>query len=276
MAVYDIKDDLETLRQWQLNKVQSFEKDPVQFKTGTCSVTILDYFFRPPETASYYFPFTECAILETWKHCGLMKTVLVVCEPTKPVVDFANRFPKWIEIQSEPSLHSRPPGEIESMSFDCITRLHTRFSTPYVLIIQDDGFPLRSGLEDFLGKADFIGAPMCRDIPIVRIANFFLRWWPSNGGFSLRTKRFCEKVANYWEKNQNEKNPLPLEAEDHFMTQTLVKKYPSWRYGVKIAPASIAARFSYELVVSPKWSNVLPFGFHSARAFSFLKSKFCF
>lgn len=84
-----------------------------------------------------------------------MKTVIVTNDSHRCVTDFAGRFDN-VEVQVESGLI---PGKLESMSIDCLGRLHTRFATPYVLTVQDDGFPLWRGLDEFVGKYDYVGAP---------------------------------------------------------------------------------------------------------------------
>ena len=151
----------------------------------TDKVTILAYYFRPKAGSDTGFLPLEHAIRETWKHCGYLKTVIVSNERLPPADAFAAKNIN-VEIQVEPSLI---PGNIQSMSDDCNGKLYSRFSTPYVLIIQEDGYPLRQGLEEFVGKYDFIGAPYIRDIWWKNLVCGICGYWVQNGGFSLRSKR---------------------------------------------------------------------------------------
>ena len=198
MSTVDNNNDMEFLRRWQRAKLSEYGAEAPSFKPGPSGVTVLTYFFRPRETADSYFPYTKCALYETWRLCGAMKTVIVSHEITPPVAEFANRFSDLVEVQVEPSLKSNPPGDVDSMSTDCNANLHKRFSTPEVLIVQDDGFPLRPGLEEFLGRWDFVGAPWPgRDDWITRrllkTSNLV-----GNGGFSLRSKAICQEASRLW------------------------------------------------------------------------------
>lgn len=268
MSTIDNESNIEFLHQWQTARLALYGDGFQPNTTGPKSVTILTYFFRPEETADRYFPYTKCALYETWRHCGAMKTVIVSHAITPPVRAFANRFPGLVEIQVEPTLRSHPPGDIDSMSKDCNARLHTRFSTDEVLIVQDDGFPVRPGLDRFTGRFDFIGAPMRRPLWYVQIIGRFLRDWPSNGGFSLRSKKMCQLVSEEWNQHYcNESYPFRLDlSEDLFYTQTLPRASRKFRWSIHIAESKPAAQFSYDGSFSiPPEPDV--FGFHSARGF---------
>lgn len=230
------------------------------------NVTALVYFFREPKVADSFFELLETAILQTWLNCGMMKTVIVTDSPCKEMLAFAVRFCKWIEIQQEKRLVA---GDINSMSIDCIARLHARFSTPYVLIVQDDGFPIRPGLEEFIGKYDYIGAPLRLNHPLVLMLQFFLRSWPSNGGFSLRSRRICEAAAEYYRRDWAGKPFSQDLIEDMFYTRTLPKTYFRFRYGYKIADSRSSSRFSFS-DLRQNFNGRMPFGFHNARSFLYL------
>ena len=266
MSTIDKNSDVEFLRQWQRAKLSSYGEEIPSFKHGPSGVTVLTYFFRPHETADSYFPYTKCALYETWRLCGAMKTVIVSHEITPPVAEFANRFPGLVEVQVEPSLKSRPPGDVDSMSMDCNANLHKRFSTPEVLIVQDDGFPLRPHLERFTGRFDFIGSPMRRPYWYVQILGRLLRDWPCNGGFSLRSKKMCELVSGYWHRHYEGKPFEVSQTEDLFYTETLPRRFRDFRRSVHIAESKPAARFCFDGCI-PYRPCPDVFGFHSARGF---------
>ena len=111
-------------------------------------VTVLAYHFWDDQGYDAAFGRLALAVRETWRHCGQLRTVLVV-NKTRPCIEAFAAENREVEVQVEPSL---VPGDINSMSADCNSRLWTRFSTPYVLVIQADGYPLRGGLEEFVGK----------------------------------------------------------------------------------------------------------------------------
>ena len=267
MSLSDNIEQLNALRQWQNARLAAYGKGTPSFGKGPTDVTVLNYFFRPEEIAGDYFPYTQCAIYETWRHCGAMKTVIVSHALTKPVAEFANRFPDLVEVQIEPSLLSRSSGAIHSMSMDCNSRLHTRFSTSEVLIVQDDGFPVRPLLNRFLGRFDFIGAPFRRTSWHIQILGKIVRDWPSNGGFSLRSKRMCQLVAEFWHKKYADKPFGPEQIEDMFYTRTFPRGSLFSRWRVHIAESRPAFEFCFYGGVEKKPDpNV--FGFHSAEGFA--------
>jgi len=235
-------------------------------------VTVLMYFFWKADKAEEKWPMFEGALLETWRNCGRLKTVVVTNCKHSCVENFSSRFPN-VEVQIEPQL---VPGDINSMSVDCNARLYTRFSTRFVLIVQDDGFPQRPGLDEFVKKGyDFIGSPYCRARRIPDLLTRLLNYCPSNGGFSLRSRRFCELAARYWRTDGYAERDFVVEemSEDLFYTKTLPMRHPSMWLRRRQAPSIVAERFSYEGVF-PLYSKTLPFGFHTATGFSRLKEAF--
>ncbi len=233
------------------------------FKLGPDSVTVLSYFYRQREAYDDKFQNLRGALLETWRRCGRMRTVVVTNEIAPALARFIDEFP-WVEAQVELSLI---PGKLSAMSIDCNVHLYQRFQTDYVLIVQDDGFPIREGLTDFLGKYDYIGAPFVRH-------STWYDWYPyprfcvGNGGFSLRSRRICEAAAKYYSR-YFKRVPYfwPLVGDDTFYCKTLRMVFPSYRREFRFAPPEIAGLFSFEgnEVYFPQ--NCLPLGFHSANAF---------
>ena len=244
---------------------------------GVCSVsprkdvTIVMYFFWRSDVASSKWPNFVGALLETWRNCGLLSTVIVTNKSHQCVQDFAARYSN-VDVQVEEELR---PGDINSMSIDCNSKLYKRFSTKYVLIVQDDGFPLRRGLDEFVEKNyDFIGSPYCRAKKIPNLLARILNFCPSNGGFSLRSKEICERAAYYWKKDYSWRDFVVAEmSEDLFYTKTLPTKSLWFWLNRKQAPSIIAERFSYEGVF-PLYSTTMPFGFHTATGFATLVRRF--
>ena len=229
------------------------------FREGPANVTALAYFFRDEASFDAKFVHLAGAILETWRHCGKMKTVVVANRVGGALARFAARYP-WVEVQVEPSL---VPGRLSTMSVDCDMRLYARFTTPYVLIIQDDGFPLRDGLDEFVSAGyDYIGAPF------VRHATWF-DWYPypdwcvGNGGFSLRSRRICRAAARYY-RRWFAKLPClwTLVGDDTFYCKTL-RVFPSYRRRFRFAPPDVAGRFSIEHNEAFGSQGGKPLGFHS-------------
>ena len=272
MIVADAKDGIEILRNWQDKQLIRHRNWPSPAPLGPSNVTILTFFFRNPAQVEQHFPYCACAIYETWRHCGMMKTVIVADSISEPLKEFSERHQPWVEIQEDPSL---VPGDVNSMSLNCCATLGSRFHTEYVLIVQDDGFPLRQGLDDFLGKYDFIGSPWRRNIPIVRLVGSFLRHWPSNGGFSLRSKRICEAAACYFERDWKNVPYCDDLCEDMFFTKTLPEHVFSYRFRFNVANVKISSTFAYEGQVPANClpGDRIPFGFHTPRAFRELHSR---
>ena len=234
-------------------------------------VTALMYFFWDRSAAVEKWPLFEGASKETWRNCGFLKTVDVVNKRHDVVLDFSAKHSN-VEVQLEPSL---VPGNINSMSIDCNSKLAQRFHSKFVLIVQDDGFPLRPGLDEFVARGyDFIGSPYCRPNAIPNILTKILDYCPSNGGFSLRSKKICELAAECWRRHY-EGRPFVVDemSEDLFYTKTLPLHHPFFWLRRKQAPSIIAERFSFEGAFELS-SKDLPFGFHTASGFAHLSKRF--
>ena len=234
-------------------------------------VTALMYFFWDKGKAYDRWPEFKGALLETWRHCGMLKTVIVSNVFHHCLELTTRQFPN-VEIQVEPRL---VPGDINTMSIDCNSELCSRFNTNYVLTIQDDGFPLRPGLDEFVEMDyDFIGAPYCRPSFLPNLLTRAFRYCPSNGGFSLRSRRFCSLVAEYWRREYVNRPFIVNEmSEDLFCTMTLPRHHLLFWMRRRQSPSGVAARFSHELF-SMRHSDAVPFGFHTATAFGELNRKF--
>lgn len=255
------------LVEWQTRRLETVHSGRVEYGDGRDDVTALAYFFSPPAAAEAAFARVQCAVRETWLHCGMMKTVLVVNERMPCVDAFAARFPS-VCVQVERSLI---PGDVSTMSADCNARLHSRFDTPYVLVVQADGFPLRPGLDEFVGKYDFIGAPYVRDSwwrnAVCRLGNY----WVQNGGFSLRSKRICEAAAAFWPRYAAALANRPELAEDLYYTQFLPRHEARYRKSFRLATNRESLRFSWDAYVPIPPPAVLPFGFHRETSFGKLE-----
>ena len=257
------------LVEWQKKRLDTIHSGRTDYGKGRDDVTVLAYYWgASPDNEEARFSRVESAFRETWLQCGMMKSVIVTDSVTPEVRQFSQAFP-IVEVQVEPSL---VPGNLDSMSFDCDSRLEKRFGTQYLMIIQDDGFPLKPGIDRFLGKYDFIGAPYVRDKFLSRFVAGLLNLWTSNGGFSIRTHRMCEMAAYYWRKKYcNFKGDVHWLGEDAYYTETLLKH--EWKYNrtMKMADNRAALKFAYDIIV-PQPIKELPFGFHRAETFvDFLK-----
>ncbi len=229
-------------------------------------LTILIYTFpRQGEEEASFGRIVE-SIERTWRLIGRMKTVIVADRDFDQVKGFVNANVDVVELQIEPTL---VPGKIQSMSLDCIKRLYTRFSTPYVLIIQDDGYPLKSNIDDFVGRYDFIGAPIISDGWKRRLA-YAIGLGSFNGGFSLRSRKLCEYASKAFFRFYRHIFP-----EDHrhlgedFYYTTLLKFLPTTWFRFRFPNEKEAFRFSVDLLgghVTPP-SDADPFGVHGKPQF---------
>lgn len=260
MARRDEERDRRFLRDWQIARMSSGLDFGIV--DAIPNLTALLYFFRKDEEVERCFPFSAQALHETWRHCGKIRTVIVTNQDSAPIRRFADANGN-VEIQVEESL---APGDITAMSADCNAKLFRRFSTEYVLIVQDDGFPLRSGLDDFIGRYDFVGAPYRRRGFLGVAAGVVKKSWPMNGGFSLRSRRFCKAVAEYWNRYYMGESSVPECADDIFCTITLPKRFPAFFQEMRWPTSRVAARFSYEAIL-PMNKTVSPIGFHGAASF---------
>ena len=223
--------------------------------------TILAYHFWTDDGFEESFEKIAHAFVETWKMCGLLKSVVVVNKIQPCVSRFANEHPN-LEIQVEPRLI---PGQMFTMSEDCNSRLYFRFSTDYVLIIQNDGWPVRSGLDEFVGRWDFIGASLVRNRWYIRLYTRVFDLHLLNGGFSLRSRRCCELAAYWWNTKYHVMGDCHDSIEDVFYTQFLYKKERSYRREMRFADVANAYLFSYEFLAPGKIRHC-PFGFHQIRS----------
>lgn len=123
-----------------------------------------------------------------------------------------------------------------------------------VLIIQDDGFLLRKGVENFLGF-DYVGAPWI-DAP----ANNYIKAninsnLVGNGGFSLRdvpkSKFITEKYADDEHKYKLFYENQVETAEDVYFVTAMVKE----KYNIATTPQAV--KFSAEQIIHPE-----SLGFH--------------
>lgn len=225
------------------------------------SITILAYAFPPSGMEEAAFAKIAASIERTWEKIGMCKTVLVAHAPFKAAVAFAAARPD-VELQVEPSL---VPGDIKTMSLDCIKRLHSRFSTPYVLIVQNDGFPLRGNVSDFLGRRDFYGAPIICDGWKRRLC-YALGFGSFNGGFSLRSRRLCAYASKAWFRFfrfvfHEDSRHL---GEDFYYT-TLLRLLPTTWLRYRFPSENEAFYFAFDALgghVALPIGRILPFGFH--------------
>lgn len=223
----------------------------------SADVTTVSYHYWNREASQAKFEQLEFALRETWRHCGMLKGVIVTNRIDPWVADFAERYSN-VEIQIESMLK---PGELFSLSLDSIANMYKRFDTRYALTIQTDGYPLRRGLNDFVGKWDYIGAPHICDVWWKRLASDILQFRPMNGGFSLRSHECCEQAGWWWQHKYHTLGDCHYSIEDWFYTAYLPQKEKSYKKAMRFPGQAQALEFSYE-AIGPWKRNKLPFGFH--------------
>lgn len=221
-------------------------------------VTLVVYAFGAADRS---FEPCEFAILHTWRVIGRLPVTIVTNQETNGIRHFRESHPEDVSVRLSRGLVE---GDLESMSMDCMSHFYEYFETPYCLIIQDDGFPIQNTLDRFLSKWDYIGAPSVRDGFRQHIADLILRD-VLNGGFCLRSRRFCKSVAVNWRIWGRAYARLRgLRTEDNlYVCMTRLNPWVRLRY--RIPGAREARRFSfYDLVgaFDAKTLKELPFGLH--------------
>jgi len=131
---------------------------------------------------------------------------------------------------------------LHSYSYLVVKELNEFVDTDFVMLFQNDGFidNVDNWTDRFLDY-DYIGAP----------------WWykdhnnVGNGGFSIRSKKLLETLAN-------DKHIEKVVPEDHHICRTY-GDYLTENHGIKFAPEELALRFSVE---HGHYKN--QFGFHGS------------
>lgn len=247
----------EELKHWQKATIESLRT--TNFRTSSIQdVTAIAYHYRKtPEELDETFWRTEFAFLQTFRTQGVMPSVLVSNLRTKLIAEFCDKFS--IELQIAGNLV--PGKDLSSYCIDFNKNLHWRFKTPYVLTIQDDGFPMRPGLENFVGKWDYVGAPWVHHSTYYDL--YPRKYCVGNGGFSLRSKQLCEIASRIYGKYFSR---MPywwyLLGDDNFYCKTIRFWFRKAVREMKWPTPDEAAWFSIEndkesLPSSP------PLGFHA-------------
>lgn len=233
----------------------SFTTSPIR------NLTALSYFFWDDDRIHSEFWKIETAFLQTFKVCGLLPGVLVVNRRTTEIDAFCRKYA--IDVQVEESLNG---GDLPEMSLDCISRLHKRFKTEFVLIIQDDGMPIREGLEAFVGKYDYVGAPWPGHTTYYDLFPY-PRFGVGNGGFSLRSRHICETVSRLHARYAKHIPYNWLLTEDVFYCKTLRLLAPMAYRDLKFPSIEEAADFSIECEIPSLPDPPIPIGFHAPKGF---------
>lgn len=248
-----------TLRRFVARRLPELRKRAVP-PCRHAGVTLLIYWFpKAGEDGARPVGPCEFALRQSWAALGFLPTVIVTDRRWAALEAFARET--GAEIQEEPTL---APGDIWSMTLDCVARLHTRFATRHVLIVQNDGWPLRDELDAFL-RYDCVGAPDVLPGWRETVADL-LGLTALNGGFTLRSRRLCRAVARRWRVLWRHllRPGHPWLSEDIFYTRTLRLFDPWYRLRFRFAPARVARRFSVECLegAHPVPLDARPMGFH--------------
>lgn len=256
------------LSNWQSRRLVQSVSD---FSKASSDVSAVIYHFGYPENIDAQFPAIKVSLMETWRHCGLMPTTIVTNCVTDSLEAFAETYSPKVNIVINKDLI---PGDVESMSLDCNANLYKYFDTKYGLIVQNDGFPLQTGFEKFLGKYDYIGAPFVRHNFITNLTGLSRNYAVGNGGFSLRSKEICEQASYFWNKRYSSwfSKKSRFTKEDAFYCCVLPILEPSYRKAMRFAPIDEALSFSFDALYDREPSE-LPFGFHGPAAFRFFVQK---
>ena len=236
---------------------------------GREDVTVVSYVFGDRDKLPPYVDAIELALRETYRWCGMLKTTLVVNDMVEALEKLKAEFGSMLRIDVDTSL---TPGDIVGFSRNMIRTLPDRFDTPYMLNIHPDGFPLRSGLDEFVGEWDYIGAPWntANDDWITRVL-LSRNDGAGNGGFALRTRKICEIGASAYRRFWKIIPDCYLLYEDIFFTRFLTRWHPGYLRRISLAPRVDAMRFSICEELCPDEKPVrLPFGFHSWNAFKMI------
>lgn len=171
-------------------------------------------------------------------------TLIGVDSNTERLQKSIDKCNQWIRFGDVVTLHP-PITSKEEYSEYCIKELYKHVPTSHLLICQHDGFVNNfKAWDDSWLQYDYIGAP----------------WWYNdgmdvgNGGFSLRSKRLMEIVAN-------DTGIISKHPEDHVICRTY-RKYLESKYGIKFAPVDVAEKFSFEGYRQPKKFLDKQFGVH--------------
>ncbi len=233
-------------------------------------VTLIAYCFAPPERIGGAFAPVAAALKETWRHCGPLPARIIVNDMFTDADAFCDRHPSAAFIRA-PGLI---PGSLFSMSRDMNARLADYFSTDYALVVQNDGFPLRPGLDAFLDRWDYIGAPYTRPLlPTRLLERLDPGFAVGNGGFSLRSRALCQAANRLWRDRFHTWPESRWLAEDVYHCLTLRLLDRAYRRAFTLPSRAQALTFSYDALTGQPPPEALPFGFHGMKAFNALRNR---
>ena len=249
--------------EWQAERLER-DCDFPEPAAGPSEVTVVAHFAPGGGDRAAACLRLQCALRETWRNCGFLRTVVVADAETPSLSEFASKFGPRFEIAIEPSIRSGRPADVAA---DRAARLPDRFRTGWVLVVSEDAFPVRPGLGSYIDRFDFVGAPHpLSQAWIARAAASLFGVRAMDGAFSLRTRSLCLRVADAW-KSRMAGKPVPADFDDGlFATSYLPSHSLSFRRDLRLPTFSEAHRFAHRTPGSVSQSNV-PFGFSGIDAF---------
>ena len=261
--------DADPVLEWQARNLPALKRFAFQ---PPCSseVTLITGWLWRDERFDALLDSLLAAILMAWRFCGRLPVVLLVNRETPALLKMAQEW--GLRLQVEPHIQGGG-GNAKTLNQDAILNLPKRFDTDYVLSFQNHAFPLRAGLEAFLGKYDFIGAPWVfgKDDWITRLL-LRHRHDVGNGAFSIKSRQLCEMAAWYYRRKYKLLPYCYLVIDDYYLGKTLPSFEKRYRETIRIASPEIAATFALEDNVELHEAiQARPFGFHGPAAFKVLQ-----
>lgn len=252
--------------EWQVRNLPALRKRSVGLPCSR-DVTLVTNWLWSDDRFDGLLDSLLSAVLMTWHMCGRLPVVLIVNRVTPRLQRMSDEW--GFRLVLVPHLRGGG-GNARDLNRDSILNLASRFDTDYVLTFQNHAFPIRPGLENFLGKYDYIGAPwkFGKDDWVTR---WLLRHRGDvgNGAFTLRTRHLCEVIAWYYRRKYKLIPHCYLVIDDYFIGKTLPSFEKKFRESISIAPAEVAATFALEdNLALHKAIHANPFGFHGSVAFA--------
>jgi len=257
-----------SLSQWQQQNLPVLKKTPAS-TLKTQNVTAVAHWFWNDDRFETNFFSIEFCLRMTRLYAGCIPITLIVNKQSHLVEALADELKLTVIVDKTLT------NGLKSLNHEYIVNLHKYFDTEYCLTIQNDGFPIRQGLQEFIGKADYIGAPWPAngDDWITRIL-LKSDTRVGNGGFSLRSKRICEAASRLYQKKYKLLPFCYLTVDDLFYCRALPTYEKKYRTQMKFADMELAAGFSVERDINS--FNKLtspPLGLHSQTGFNTLCTK---
>ena len=262
----EIKNNTDILRQWQQEKLPVL-KEMLNTTSQIKNVTAVAHWFWNDERFETDFFSIEFSLRITRYFIGNLPITFIVNKPSILVENLAK------ELNLKVIIDKTLTNGLKSLNQEYIKNLHTYFETEYCLTIQNDGFPLRQGLEYFTGKADYIGAPWPAngDNWITRIL-LKPNTRVGNGGFSLRSKQICEAASRLYKRKYKVLPFCYLVVDDFFYCRVLPTYENKYAEQFKFADLKLAYEFSIEYDTNSLTVEATPpLGIHGTTGFQTLK-----